>query len=467
MLNYKKFILFPLIFLFLPAFCIPAGALSSFFPLYNLALLIFFVLFGIVNIKNITVTVSSFTRNTAFNYFFIFIIWCIFTDILFLITGNLSIGKVLYSLIVIIAGYYIMYSLYPLFLTKVFNSKTIYKVIVFSIWLILIWGILYYIGILFNIPVIKIIASFICNKHSLQRGVTEQLIARNKSVFTEPGFYGYFLNLNMLLTYQVSKSKYKLFENKYLNKIIKLTIFPLTIISLISTFSPINIVFAMFIGIICLLKQKSKYKISIILTLIIFLFLSFQIPIVKNSTPITRIEKTFASFSNFEELSTEESSLYTRISSYINTFCLFIKHPVVGVGTGMSKYYMAKQFEESPVPLSHENYLKMKIGEISGVTGFNLSIFTTILAETGIIGFCLLYLYFYLTIKQLKKIQKYSNGLDFDIISSLIPTMYIMLFLSVYESFLINSPYTFLIFIFANSLYLKKLKIFNKGKRNA
>ena len=181
MLTLKPLLLIPLFFLFLPAFCVPGGSLSSFFPVYNLILILCLGTIFIFNIKKITDTIYTLYKSTSFKYFVYFIIWCIATDLFFVISGQLSILKALYSIIVIIIGYYVLYSVYPAILMKYINIKNIYKILILAIWLILLWGIISFLGILFDITPIKAVESLICNRNSLLLGNTLTLILRNKN----------------------------------------------------------------------------------------------------------------------------------------------------------------------------------------------------------------------------------------------------------------------------------------------
>lgn len=459
MLNLKLLLLIPLFFLFLPAFCVPGGELSSFLPVYNLTLIIFFATLYLFNIKSNNSTIYGFYKWTSFKYFVYFVVWCIFVDIFLLICGQLSVSKTLYSIIVIVIGYYVFYSVYPAILLKFLNIKKIYKIIVLAIWLILLWGIISYLGMILHITPIEAIESFICNKHSLLLGHIEHLKLRNKSVFTEAGFYGYFLNTNLWFVYNIAGVKYRIFKNKYFNKIIKYTIVPLFIINILTTLSPITIIIFLIITTIYLLQQKSLFKRSFVIFIIAFTFLICSLPSIQETKPISRIQNTVSSFKDFKKFAVAEASLYTRISSYINTFYVFVKYPITGVGSGILKYHMVEQFKNSPVPLSAENVKKTKLTRQGGAVGFNLAILYTILAETGIVGFILLYTYFIKTICSLNKVKKFFYGKDLEFINSIIPTMWSMIVLSIYESFLINSPYLFLIFIIANYICLKQQKI--------
>lgn len=464
MLKLKPLLLIPLFFLFLPAFCVPGGSLSTFFPVYNLALIIFLTIICVFNLKKVTNTVYKLYKNTPFKYFIYFIIWCIVADLILLITGQLSISRVLYSIIVIIIGYYVFYSTYPAILMKYVNIKTIYKFIVFAIWLILIWGIISYLGTILHITPIEAIESFICNKLSLISGNTRHLIGRNQSVFTEPGYYGYFLNTNLWFIYNIAKTKYKIFKNKYLNTIVKYSIVPLALINLITTLSPITIVIGLLITTFYFLLSKSKTSKVCVLLVLAFAFLIYNTPSVQETKTVSRIQKTVSSFTDFDKFAIEEASLYARVCSYINTFYIFLKHPITGVGSGMTKYHIIQQFQKSPVPLSYENIQNVQKAKQGGVGAYNVAILYTTLADSGIIGFILLYAYFINSILSLSKIKKFFYRADFEFINSIIPTMSLMIILSVYESFLINSPYLFLIFIIANYLYLigrKRLVFYN------
>lgn len=456
--SLKVFIFLPLILLFLPAFCVPGGSLSSFLPIYNIALVLFIIVFGLFKFKTIVNTIYSLGKNTSFKYLILYIMWCLISVLFFAVTGRLSLSKSIYSILVIIIGYYTLYSIYPAILTKFLNIRNIYKIITLALFLILVWGIISYLGTLLHIAPIEVIELLISNKNNLMIGMQQELHMRNHSVFTEPSVYGYFLVTNLWFIYSIAESKYKIFYNTYLNSIIKISIVPLTIINIITTFSPVTIVIFFIITTIYLLQHKSIIKRSLVILVIMLSFIIYSLPTVQETKTVSRIQNTISSFTDFEKFAVAEASLYTRICSFINTFHVFLKHPIAGVGSGMTKYYMAEQFKNSPVPLSAENRGKMISAKQGGVVGFNLAILYTTLSDNGFIGFILLYTYFIGTVLSLRKIKHYYNKANFEFINFIIPTMWSMIILSVYDSFLINSPYLFLIFIIANSICLKQQK---------
>ena len=452
MIKLSKLMLIPLYFLFLPAFCIPGGALSTFIPVYNIFLYVCIGVIGVFFLNKYITRLFLCYKHTSYKYLIFFIVYCILSDLILLIFQVISLPNFIYSILVIIIGYYFFYSIYPVIIVNNnFSEKEVFKFIIASIWVILIWGIIEFIGELYNITPIIFLESIISNKLSLITGTPSSILLRIKSVFTEPGFYAYFLNINLIFIYNISKTKYQIFKNKILNKLLKTTIIPLTLINILLTFSPINIIFMLVIIFIYLVKAY-KQKVLVILPIIfVIAFQILQLDIVQESRPYKRIQSTIVSFTNLEKFANDEASLYTRICSYVNLMYIWKQYPILGVGSGLSKNYTMEQFKNLPIPLSREIIFKMN----NSYKGCNLAILYSTLAENGIIGFILLYAYFIKTILSLCKIKQYFTGFEYVLINSLIPTLIITVILTCYESFLINSPYTFLVFILANSFHLK------------
>ena len=111
----------------------------------------------------------------------------------------------------------------------------------------------------------------------------------------------------------------------------------------------------------------------------------------------------------FNELLIVEPSLGSRINSYYNSFRIFLDNPILGIGLGNSKYYIANYFETSQFGMTLENYVNLQASYITGKMSFNGAYLWEYLSEVGIIGTALFYTFFVKCIEQLQKIKLLNN----------------------------------------------------------
>lgn len=460
-IQYYNLLLIPLIFLFLPAFYIPLGILV---PAYYFFILIIFLPYIIFNYRFFSIFLIKLYKYSPFKYFIWFSLWVILSLLILVFVQKISIAFAVSAIVIVLGGYFILYFLYPAYvIDKNFTIKKIAKFLSLALYITLIWGILTYLGNLLQIKFLQILENFFSNRQLLLRGSLFTL-ARSRSFLFEPGFYAYFLSLNLPLFFYLNKSKYKIFHNSYLNLIIKKTILPLAILNLILTFSPIGWVFGICITLFCnyknilnfLTNKKKLIKILLLVSIInIFIFTFY-----KNLAENVAVKRIFTVVANsakdIEYLTIVEPSLYTRIVSYTNAFCLFLQHPLLGVGLDQSKFTIISQFEHSPIILSKENRFCLEKANTSGKMIYNRNILCDLLCETGIIGCLLFYLFLFKSFCLLNKIQRYYLGFDRDFINVVKNILLIMLFLSFYEVSVVHIPYHFFIFALSNILVLKK-----------
>ena len=336
----------------------------------------------------------------------------------------------------------------------------------------IITGFLGYLGDSYNITFLKAFVNFFSNLKETLQGSEIMLdtisgTARARSIFHEPGSFGKYILLFSPIMYKICLSKYKIFNNNFLNIVFKYSLIPLSIICIILTKSPIMLIFfAAFLicyfykNIILLLK---KYFLIIFCGLIsIIIGLQFLYIDLSNSY-LYRIIITLSNIRSFENLVFLEPSLATRIVSYVNSFRLFLDKPFLGYGFDNARFYLAKYFLTSPLLLTQENkaMLQLALTTQQGM-GINYSLITRLLSETGIFGTFLYFLFLYKHIKYIDKLKSHFQGIERKFLEGLKISILIVICLSFYiYSFATSYLYLYYGFIcsYVTQYYINKRRI--------
>lgn len=301
----------------------------------------------------------------------------------------------------------------PYYLGFVFAQKckikTIVKFYYLLILFILLFGVIDFVLSYFNNDLL--LNTFVNNRSLRDSSECKALflgLPRIQSLFDEPSYLARFICVNLLFIYEFKTLNIKLTPFKYFNILIKKFYIPLTWAILIGTMSPIYLIIAIIeTGAYLLIKNCRNFAIFFRSILLIVFWGVCSLYILLNvdltGTFLYRIQATLNGLSSFEKFVAAEPSLANRIITYINTFIVFLQHPVFGVGFGNAVIFVYKQIFSSPVPLTDG-----LIGELSNPnpTGMNFAIFWNVLCETGLIG-CILFYYFF--IQALYSLNKFSK----------------------------------------------------------
>ena len=360
-----------------------------------------------------------------------------------------------------------------MYVLKYIEFKSIYKFLAVGFFLVFIWGIITFIGILFDVGFLKILLTFFSNRQFLVTG-NGMYDLRARSTFFEPGFYAYFINLNLPLFYNIHKSKYQILKNKYCNFIIKHSLYPLAIINIILSFSAMGYAFMFIILVYIYFKEllpklkKTKFLIRFcILSFVIIGAVPFYIHTYSqnNNVAFKRVQNAlYVLYSgNIIALYETDASLFTRIVSYTNEFILFQHNPILGVGLEQAKYKMPDLFEVSPLPLTFENRHFLYQSYLTKKLVFNRNLLCDSLAETGLLGCIFLYLFMIKTWLINKKLEKYDFGIDKEFTKILNDILFLLIVFSFYEIGIIGLSYHFFILAISNEIILRrKMRICNK-----
>lgn len=428
-LKINNLLFLPIILIFFPAFVfwIPflKGAYLYFFIVLYLCIGTILVLNG----KNLVRKFIKITKNTPLKIFFIALLLMTINSIFLMIVGKSSFSNIR-SLILQFALFIIPIIFYFVCIINEYISyKNCIRLFLLLFWIILNIGFISYIGQLFNIEIVNTFFDFFANERILSVANTKiemQVsnyeafgLPRLDNLFAEPSFYARFLFMFLPFIYAFSQSRHRIVNNKVWNFIIKKTMIPFTLISIILTFSPIYLILTIILtGIYYFNNIRliiKKYYIYFIIALLIICIILKRVDL--SETYLSRIFNTLENIKSFEDFILIEPSFATRVVSYINSICVFLQHPFIGVGFGNLTAYdvMYKQYLSSPVPLTPEIITKTNaILYDTNRVFINRGYLYSLLAENGFF-ISVLMLYFYIKLYMLlAKIEHIYSSLQIE-----------------------------------------------------
>ena len=465
----KKFVLFlilTIISIFFSA-CVFLIVGRPFFYFY-IFLLPLFVYVLTFNNKSFFHELIKLYKYTPFKYYFWFILWLLLSAIIVVILKMAKITIFYYIFVKLFPVFILCYLLSAYFIPKYISVKFVIKLFISIMWGILPLSLIGFIGDLYDIKIFSGIVNGISNIKSLSEGVemmTEDVtgLPRARGVFPEPGGLGKFITIFLPLIYNVGLSKCKIYKNSIINLVIKKSFIPLAWISLICTFSPISLIFGIIISAVYFAKKIliyiRKYFVLFVLILTIFSSLLILVFVFDITNVINLIHKSFLSriisvseaFKNYQSFVVLEGSLASRISSWTNSFILFLKSPIYGYGYDNVRFFMYKQFLNSPVPLTKENInnIVMSLYNNNGVW-YNRSLLFGLLAETGIVGTFLYFKFLFKNIEFAKSILRYFVGIENLFLRGMIASVWIVILTSFYSGSFSNTYLCFLYGLFCS-----------------
>ena len=392
-----------------------------------LPLLYAFSIFYII--KN-TKKLFGFVKLKSARLLIYFIIWTFLSFLYNFIFTHADILRFLYSVFCTYIPSCIICVFIGTVAARYFSVRSLLKLINIAMSIILIFGFIEFIFTINNLGIIYKIISFTSGFDTTEAVIGKGL-PRIRSFFSEPSHYAWFLVCNIPLFYSMKASKIKFFNNQILN-IFQRFIYPLIIISLFMTQSPINII----IGLIVLILCEKKSIVFLIKSGIGILALAVIMCIIPNINidnygPIKRVVTTIQSFHEFNILIEQEQSLATRLVNYTNMFILFLKNFVFGLGCGQLGVHMQSQLLNSPLPLTPEIIYGLIF---SNKSGGNPSIFFKVAMDTGIVGLILFYSSIILSALKIRKTIILPPEINYEIIVGLKHLFGVFILLSFYDS---------------------------------
>lgn len=217
-----------------------------------------------------------------------------------------------------------------------------------------------------------------------------------------------------------------------------------------------------------LLPQKFYYKIIQFfktkagIVLCCSFLLLFNNPYIDISkTSFSRIFATFNNLTNFAGLIVAEPSFSTHISRHIFSFLVFLKYPFIGIGYGNSGSILTSITLNSGIPLTPEIYRQTIEFDILG--GSSSFLFKS-LAETGILGTILLFLFCCILVKNSFLIINKLNEINRSLLIGVIYSVIIILLFSFYDTFFVSIIWFYVGLLQAFIIFYKNQEKFNAKK---
>ncbi len=353
-------------------------------------------------------------KYSPFMYLMLFYFWALITVFISLLSGNFYFSSFLNGFIggLTFSVLLTFLTIFYLFKCKFITIKTILKFLsIFYIFVFLL-GIGQFFANNYNLSFFNSIIVFFNNKRGILGGYNPMdnlLINRVQSIFDEPSNLGSFIYANLPIIYTISLTKYKIFKNVFLSKVIKSILIPFAFISLYLTLSPISLIFAVIVTIIYFYKQilcfiKKRFVFFIVIIGLIFIILNYLFIFALNSDNIVikRILAVLFNLSNFNELIVVEPSLATRLINYAIFSKTGFDNLVFGIGYGSLAKHFVLLLSNTTIPLTTDlnKSLALGTGHPASATYFR------VFAETGLLGLFLICKFYYNSFNEMKKIVK-------------------------------------------------------------
>lgn len=475
--NFNNVLYIPFVFYFLPSFVIFINE-RSYFTLLLLFIPVILGYFLLFNRKKFINDLICLYKYTPFKYYLFLIFWIIFVSIMAALRGYYTFSRCFFILMGLFPRTLFLYLFPAVVIPRYISLKNIIKFFIFAYFSIFIWGIIEFIGASFNISIINSLVHFLSNIRPDDASIIfeqSSKMLRIRSVFMEPSYYGLFVATSLPIIYNISRCKFKIYKNKFLNLFIKKSFIILTWISILLIQSPIYLIISVIISFIMFFKEimlyVKKYFILILLALtLLILFISFRlIPINISSGPLLRIINIASIIKHFtlESLIVLDPSLATRVIHDIIQVEIFMKNAILGIGFGNTNEYVINAYRMSKTPMTQEIQMYISNATTNMLVGGNTMY--TLLHQTGILGFALYCLYMIKTSFILKNIKKYFYGIEAVFITSLTQSILIIFLLSIVYEGVFANQYTFLLCGLACSIILlakQRLNIKNNKERN-
>lgn len=446
-------------------FAIPGNIFIAFF----MPIVFIFLFYHLLNDKYFINNIVFLYKYSPTIYLFLFYIWSILTVIIsitkgFFVFGGFFtgfIGGLTFSVILSFLTIYILLKENYIDLKSIIKFLTIFYMFVF------IMGIIQFIGNELNNELIRILASSLNNKRAilLEQQTTDAFLkTRVQSIFDEPGGLGSFIYVHLPIIYSIALSKYKIFNNKFLNIIVKKLLIPLTIINLILTRSPISLIFVFIVtGLYFykfIIKSIKKYYLNIIATFSIILGIIFLIPQFINleETYIKRIIVSLPNLFNLNTLILVEESLATRIINYIILLKVGIANFIFGIGYGSITKAYPIFLKTTSLPLTKELLKNMYMG----IGHPAAAVFYRVFSETGFIGLVLLLSFYIKTTLKLNNAKLKLNNIIKDFHYGLFISLLSQSTFLLFYGGVLHNTYNIILFSIATFIILNKKYIINE-----
>lgn len=476
--NIKFLIYLPIILFFLPAFTIWIAPLKAGYLFFFVFLYIAIGLLFVTNYKYCINKIIKVYKNTPLKYFVCMLGLIILNSLMLSLLGRASILSSIRSIVMQIFLFIIPIMVYFIcIIGKYISFKKFMKFFILLFWIMLVLGLVAYIGQLFNIEFINNIFDFFANARIIRFKMLGRTgfgsnysafgLPRLDNLFEEPSFYARFLFLFLPFVYSFGLTKVKIYSNNFLNFIIKKTLIPFTWISIILTLSPMFLILSILITLIYFIHKIfniiRKYYLQIIMLISMIIIVITKIDL--SETYLSRIINVLSNLNSLEKFILIEPSLATRICTYINTFYLFLKNPVFGIGLGAIQLEILNQIINSPIPVTTEMLNKANFAVMTNTRySYNSNFIVDFLATNGIFISCLFAYFYYKLLKLMKIIIKRQKD-DLSLYTVTVNAFYYMLIALFIKSFY-DSCFTDLDMYFIFAIVILLIYFYKRNSSN-
>lgn len=418
-INLKVFYLWliAVVFYLLGEFCIPVGSFAI--PIYFITGSALFFLLLILKKQLLLSKVKYFTKTKWGIFLLAFVVWVFLSIIVSIFGGTFMKGSFFSNFI----GNFFNSYLFPVLLSFVAVStltsyKKLKKFLYVLIFIVIILGLIEYIGLTFEISFIKDFFSLIVNRSSIVMD-KERIFAiafsnyRISSVFREPGEYAGFLIVTLPIAYYFWKSKIAIFKYKVVNVFFRNLFFIFYLLSIVLTQSPINLVFFLLISLAYFAFKFRTLILKNIKRIICFIVLLFSFGLISlfyfssldiENTYLSRINTTLKNISSISGLIYAEQSLGTRICVYEAQIRMGIDRPFFGVGYANTD----SKWSDYVLKLPHFITPEVERYALAGKQKGGSAYLWKVISETGFVGAFFLYAFWLCFILYAYKMLKYS-----------------------------------------------------------
>ena len=467
----KKIFLTGLFFLFFKMFVIfIIPGTGAFIPVFVLFIGSLYLCCFFFNFKSFINYLYRVFTIPYFKYYFIFLGFVLITTIVHIILGyyHPPYGRYIIHMKDFFIPVVIVTFMPVLGLFLKVKMKNILKIFYFMIYFVPLVAIIQYLSFVFNISIVSTIIGFFTNlRANVYGNDTMQDVMRVFSIFGEPSTVGQFIFITMPFIVNIDKIKEKIFSNKYIDKIIKFTILPFSLLAVIFTKSPIYLILC-FGGLFVLeaIKYRKLIKKHILTALPLLLvlgiiFISAMVIVSVNMADsfLSRITVTVSNMGSMEGLVTEEASLATRIISYYWQFLAFTQNIFFGCGLNNVETFLnvINVHTLTNMPMTPEN-MKVVLMEPE-IIGVNRSFVWSFLAEFGLVGTGLYFIFFFKNLSVVKKLKNiFTSDMHYHTIECIWQSFIMMFIISFYNFQATNTTIWLLYGIVLAYVYIAKYK---------
>lgn len=440
---FKYFLFITFVLLFLPAFAIPLVFGDFCFTYFLVFLILFFIYCILFSFRFLFKQIVQMMRSIPVKFLAVYFVIELLVTIFYIVIGKSS-TTALISIFMRFLLYVMPFTL-SFILAKNLKDILLLRFLYTILISVLLFGIFDFIINYFDIGILKSVMNFFVNRRLIMHNISELKATANglprmQSVFEEPCHLACFINLFLPMIYKISFSKFKIYKNNFIDKIVKIIVPIIAWIDIIGTQSPIYLIIAIIISAIYINLNKLKHlKFNSITFALILFFLTLIFGLYKfiinaenlSGTFLYRIQITLSALQNVNNLILAEQSLGRRIIDIVNMVQIFKQNICFGCGFGNLAISLAKQIPKSPVVLvpevvralnNHKYYLPTP------------NIFFSTLAETGLVGVFLLYSFFISVFLSLSKLLKNAIHMNSILVYSLKHFVLLYIILSFYDS---------------------------------